>query len=59
MAVAMAGNATCMGYSLPGRPPPPHGVHPTQVYDSLLNLLLYVFLAWLYRRKKFDGEIFA
>jgi len=37
----------------------PHGVHPTQVYDSLLNLLLYVFLAWLYRRKKFDGEVFA
>jgi phosphatidylglycerol:prolipoprotein diacylglycerol transferase len=37
----------------------PHGVHPTQVYDSLLNLVLYLCLAWLYRRKKFDGEIFA
>jgi phosphatidylglycerol:prolipoprotein diacylglycerol transferase len=38
-----------------------HGVavHPTQVYDSLLNLALYLFLAWLYRRKKFDGQIFA
>jgi phosphatidylglycerol---prolipoprotein diacylglyceryl transferase len=34
-------------------------VHPTQVYDSLLNLGLYLFLAWLYRRKTFDGQIFA
>jgi phosphatidylglycerol:prolipoprotein diacylglycerol transferase len=38
-----------------------HGmpVHPTQIYDSLLNLGLYLLLAWLYRRKKFDGQIFA
>jgi phosphatidylglycerol:prolipoprotein diacylglycerol transferase len=35
------------------------GVHPTEIYDALLNLLLYVFLAWLFRRKKFDGQIFA
>jgi phosphatidylglycerol---prolipoprotein diacylglyceryl transferase len=35
------------------------GVHPTQVYEALLNLLLYLGLAWLYRRKKFDGQIFA
>jgi phosphatidylglycerol:prolipoprotein diacylglycerol transferase len=34
-------------------------VHPTQIYDSLLNLGLYLFLAWLYRRKKFDGQVFA
>lgn len=34
-------------------------VHPTQLYDSLLNLGLYFFLAWLYRRKKFDGQVFA
>ena len=37
----------------------PRGVHPTQIYDSLLNLVLYAALAWLYRRKKFDGQIFA
>jgi phosphatidylglycerol:prolipoprotein diacylglycerol transferase len=38
-----------------------HGqaVHPTQIYDSLLNLLLYAALAWLYRRKKFDGQVFG
>ena len=29
----------------------PNFVHPTQIYDSLLNLGLYLFLAWLYRRK--------
>ncbi len=34
-------------------------LHPTQIYESLLNLGLYFFLAWLYRRKKFDGQIFA
>ena len=35
------------------------GVHPTQVYDSLLNLGLYVGLALLHRRKNFDGQVFA
>jgi phosphatidylglycerol:prolipoprotein diacylglycerol transferase len=35
------------------------GVHPTEIYDSMLNFLLYAGLAWLYRRKKFDGQIFA
>jgi phosphatidylglycerol:prolipoprotein diacylglycerol transferase len=34
-------------------------LHPTQIYDSLLNLVFYLFLAWLYRRKKFDGQVFA
>lgn len=35
------------------------GVHPTQVYEALTNLGLYAALAWLYRRKKFDGQVFA
>jgi phosphatidylglycerol:prolipoprotein diacylglycerol transferase len=34
-------------------------VHPTEIYDGLLNLILYFFLAWLFRHKKFDGQIFA
>ena len=34
-------------------------VHPTEIYDALLNFGVYVFLAWLFRRKKFDGQIFA
>jgi len=35
------------------------GVHPTQLYESFLSLGLYTGLAWLYRRKKFDGQVFA
>ena len=35
------------------------GVHPTQIYESLLNLGLYAGLAWLFRRKRFDGQVFA
>ena len=39
--------------------PPTDPVHPTQLYDSLLNLCLYAFLAWLFRRRKFDGQVFG
>ena len=35
------------------------GVHPTQIYEALLDLGLYAMLAAFYRRKKFDGQIFA
>ena len=34
-------------------------LHPTEIYDAVLNLGLYIFLAWLFRRKKFNGQIFA
>lgn len=35
-------------------------IHPTQIYDALLNLALYAGLAWLFsHRRKFDGQIFA
>lgn len=37
----------------------PNAVHPTEIYDSLLNLCLYAALAWVFRRKKFDGQVFA
>ena len=39
--------------------PPTYPVHPTQIYDALLNFGVYIFLAWLFRRKKFDGQILA
>ena len=39
--------------------PPTFPVHPTQIYDSLLSLGFYFALAWLYRRKRFDGQVFA
>lgn len=35
------------------------GVHPTPIYESLLCLALYAGLAWLHRRRKFDGQVFA
>jgi len=35
-------------------------LHPTEIYDALLNLALYAILAWTFRHKrKFDGQIFA
>ncbi len=34
-------------------------IHPTQIYDSLLNLAIYLGLAWLFRRRKFDGHVFT
>jgi phosphatidylglycerol:prolipoprotein diacylglycerol transferase len=43
----------------PGHATYPNGVHPTEIYDALLNLAAYAGLAWLYRRKKFDGQVFA
>lgn len=36
-----------------------HAVHPTQIYDALLSMALYLFLAWLYRRRRFEGQTFA
>jgi phosphatidylglycerol:prolipoprotein diacylglycerol transferase len=35
------------------------GIHPTQLYEASLDFGLYLALAWLYRRKKFDGQVFA
>jgi len=32
-------------------------LHPVQIYESLLCFALFVFLIWLMRRKRFDGEI--
>ncbi len=37
----------------------PNFVHPTEIYDSLLNFGLYASLAWLFRRRSFDGQVFA
>jgi phosphatidylglycerol:prolipoprotein diacylglycerol transferase len=34
-------------------------MHPTEIYDALLNFALYLFLAWLFRHKKFNGQVFA
>ena len=62
-------NGCCYGYAcdLPWAIHFPAGhetggkaVHPTELYDALLNLVLYLGLAWLFRhRRKFDGQILA
>jgi phosphatidylglycerol:prolipoprotein diacylglycerol transferase len=44
---------------LVGRGDPSLPVHPTEIYDALLNFALYLFLAWLFRHKKFNGQVFA
>jgi phosphatidylglycerol:prolipoprotein diacylglycerol transferase len=46
-------------YGLAGENAPSLPVHPVQLYDAALNLLLYIALAALYRRKRFDGQVFA
>lgn len=32
--------------------------HPTQLYSSALNLVLFAFLIWFYPRRKFSGQVF-
>jgi phosphatidylglycerol:prolipoprotein diacylglycerol transferase len=32
-------------------------LHPTQLYESFFMLLVFLFLFWLHRRKKFDGQV--
>ncbi len=34
-------------------------VHPTFLYESLWSLLIFAFLMWMRKRKKFSGEIFC
>ena len=37
----------------------PLHLHPTQLYESFASLLLFLFLFWLHRRKRFTGEVIA
>ena len=32
-------------------------LHPVQIYESLACLAIFLFLVWLARRKRFEGEI--
>jgi phosphatidylglycerol---prolipoprotein diacylglyceryl transferase len=42
-----------------GHPVFPETVHPTQVYEAVASLALYLGLAWLFRRRTFQGQVFA
>lgn len=35
------------------------GLHPTQVYEALLNLAFFGLLMWAFPRRRFAGQIFA
>jgi phosphatidylglycerol:prolipoprotein diacylglycerol transferase len=37
----------------------PSALHPTQIYESLLNLVFFAVLMWAFRRRRFSGQIFA
>ena len=32
-------------------------LHPSQIYLSLMNLVLFASMAWLYKRRRFDGQV--
>mgnify|MGYP001016436494 CR=1 FL=1 len=34
-------------------------VHPTFLYESIWDIGVFIFLMWMRRRKKFDGEVFC
>ncbi len=33
-------------------------VHPTQIYESILNFLNFIFLLIIFKKRKFDGQVF-
>jgi phosphatidylglycerol:prolipoprotein diacylglycerol transferase len=37
----------------------PTAVHPAQLYEAALNLAFFGALLWLFRRRRFDGQVFA
>ncbi|HEX3086762.1 MAG TPA: prolipoprotein diacylglyceryl transferase family protein, partial [Pyrinomonadaceae bacterium] len=32
-------------------------LHPTQLYESFAMLIVFFFLLWLHKKKKFDGQV--
>jgi len=47
---------TELGHEITGVPIDQH-LHPTQLYESFAMLLVFVFLIWLHKRKRFDGQV--
>jgi phosphatidylglycerol:prolipoprotein diacylglycerol transferase len=44
------------GHQITGVPTDVH-LHPTQLYESFAMLLVFFFLLWLHKRKRFDGQV--
>ena len=47
---------TELGHQITGVPTGVH-LHPTQLYESFAMLLVFFFLLWLHKRKRFDGQV--
>ncbi|HSL54825.1 MAG TPA: prolipoprotein diacylglyceryl transferase [Pyrinomonadaceae bacterium] len=47
---------TEQGHQITGVPIDAH-LHPTQLYESFAMLLVFGFLFWLHKRKRFDGQV--
>jgi len=47
---------TELGHQITGVPTDVH-LHPTQLYESFGMLLVFLFLLWLHKRKRFDGQV--
>ena len=47
---------TELGHQITGVPTDAH-LHPTQLYESFAMLLVFFFLLWLHKRKRFDGQV--
>ena len=45
-----------LGHEITGVPIQQH-LHPTQLYESFAMLLVFFFLLWLHKRKRFDGQV--
>ncbi len=47
---------TELGHEITGVPIDAH-LHPAQLYESFAMLLVFLFLLWLHKRKRFDGQV--
>ena len=47
---------TELGHEITGVPTNTY-LHPTQLYESFAMLLVFLFLFWLHKRKRFDGQV--
>jgi phosphatidylglycerol:prolipoprotein diacylglycerol transferase len=45
-----------LGHQITGVPVHTH-LHPTQLYESFAMLLVFLFLLWLHKRKRFSGQV--
>lgn len=45
-----------LGHEITGVPIDVH-LHPTQLYESFAMLLVFLFLLWLHKRKRFNGQV--